>query len=88
VTDDATLPEKAPSVVYIGDPERFEEITRYTRAENVLSITGLPELVERGVTLGVGVVDQKPKILFNLSASGEEDMDWNPVILKVSTIVK
>ena len=88
VTAGSTLPDERPSIVYIGDPERTEEITQYTRAEHILSITGLPELVERGVTLGVGVVDKKPKILFNLSASKEENMDWNPVILEISTIVK
>lgn len=87
VTASAGLPEKRPSVVYLGKPEALEAVTAYTHAQGVLSITGLPELVRRGVTLGVGTREQKPKILFNLSASEKEGMDWNPVIMKIAEIV-
>jgi hypothetical protein len=87
VTESAGLPEKKPSVVYLGRSEAFEEVVRYTHQEQILSITGIPELVRKGVTLGVGTRKQKPKILFNPAASEKEGMDWNPVIVKIAEIV-
>ncbi len=88
VNEGTALPSEKPSVLYLGDPAKLEEVIRYTRKNKILSITGIPDLVEKGITLGIGVAEKKPKILFNLSASEQEDMDWNPVILKISTIVK
>lgn len=88
VTESAGLPEKTPSVVYLGRADALEAVVAYTHAQGVLSITGLPDLVRQGVTLGVGIREQKPKILFNLSASEKEGMDWNPVIMKIAEIVK
>lgn len=88
VTESDGLPKQKPSVVYLGRSEGLEEVVRYTHQQQILSITGVPELVRKGVTLGVGTREQKPKILFNLSASEKEGMDWNPVIMKIAEIVK
>lgn len=88
VTESAGLPEKKPSVIYLGKSDALEEVIAYTHAHGVLSITGLPDLVRKGATLGVGIREQKPKILFNLSASEKEGMDWNPVIMKIAEIIK
>ncbi|GBC61560.1 hypothetical protein DENIS_2522 [Desulfonema ishimotonii] len=88
VSEADSLPSEKPSVIYLGNPAMLKEALEYTRKKEVLSITGIPELIEKGVTLGIGVVDKKPKIFFNVSSSEREDMDWNPVILKISTILK
>ncbi len=87
VTESASLPESPPSVVYLGKSDGLESVVTYTHDQKILSITGLPELVRKGITLGVGIREQKPKILFNLSASENEGMDWNPVIMKIAEIV-
>ncbi len=88
VTEGDGLPETPPSVIYLGRPELFEAVTAYTHDKKILSITGLPELVPRGITLGVGTLNRKPRILFNVSASEKEGMDWNPVILKITDVIK
>lgn len=88
VTESEKLPLEKPSAIYLGNPKLLKELIDYTHDKKVLSFTGIPELVEKGVSLGIGVSEQKPKILFNISASEKESMDWNPIILKISTVIK
>lgn len=82
------LPASKPSAVFIGDETKLEEVMAYTRGNQVLSLTGVPDLVPKGVSVGVGVAAGKPKILLNLSASAEEGANWNPTILKISKTYK
>jgi len=88
VAEGVNLPSQKPSVIYLGDISKLDEIIRYTRENKLLSITGIPDLVSKGISLGVGISDGKPKVLLNMSASKEEDIPWNPAILKISTIFK
>lgn len=88
VEETSELPSQRPSIIYVGDPAKLGEIVAYTRSSKILSITGLPDLVSKGVTLGIGVAEGKPKILLNISASEKEGIVWNPAIMKISTPVK
>ena len=88
VTESEGLPGEKPSVIYLGEPEKLEEVIKYSQSEKILSITGIPELVLKGITLGIGVKKKKPEILMNISSSQSEGMDWNPIILKVCKIIK
>lgn len=87
VKDGPGLPSDKPEVIYVGNTSKLGEIVDYTKKNKVLSITGLPGLVAQGVTLGIGVLDDKPKILLNISSSKAEGAEWNPAIMKVCTIV-
>ncbi|MEE4356127.1 MAG: YfiR/HmsC family protein [Desulfococcaceae bacterium] len=88
VQEGKELPSEKPSVIYLGNPDKTDALVRYTRSHKVLSITGHPSLIAKGITLGVGVYGQKPKILFNPLSSEKEGMDWNPVILKIVEMIK
>ena len=73
-------------VVYVGkDPGN---ITAFSQSEKVLSITGVPEFVQQGVTLVVVVESGKPKIHLNLSSTKAEKIDWNPAILEVAELIR
>ncbi|OQY56913.1 MAG: hypothetical protein B6245_17675 [Desulfobacteraceae bacterium 4572_88] len=85
VSESQELPSQKPSVIYAGDVSKLDAILRYTRENSVLSITGIPKLVLKGVSLGIGVAGGKPKILLNISSSKQEGVNWNHAILKVST---
>ncbi len=73
------------SIVYVGDESKIKAAIKVTQAKKVLSITGIPAAVTKGITLGVGIEKKKPRILLNLSSSKEEAINWNPAILKVAT---
>ncbi len=81
-------PSLHPSALYIGDRDNLTEWIRYCRENHVLSITGAPDLVERGVTLGVGMRGERPKILLNAAAANAEKITWNPTLLKISKIYR
>jgi hypothetical protein len=85
----ADLPASAPSVLFVADASKLEAAMAFTHQNKILSVTGLPDLVSKGITLGFGVGDDsKPKILLNLSASAEEGLDWNPAILKIAKTIQ
>lgn len=88
VTQGDSLPTEKPEVIYVGSVSMTDRVLEYTRANSIISITGLPEEVKKGVTLGVGILEEKPKILLNLPASKMEEVDWNPALLKIATVFK
>ena len=86
VTQSTGAPTEKAQVVYVGG--NIQEAIAYSRANKVLSVTGNPDFVTEGVTLGVGIENRKPKILLNLSSSKSEEINWNPAILKVAATIK
>lgn len=83
------LPRRKPSIICIGADVDVGEVTDYTRKNEVMSITVIPDMVEDGVSLGVGVGDDnKPKIVLNLAASKSEGLEWNTAIMKSAKILK
>ena len=89
VESDSKLPASAPSILYVGSASKVNEAIGYTRANKILSATGNPDWVERGISLGFGVGDDgKPKILINSEGSKEENLEWNPALLKIAKLVQ
>ncbi len=86
ITQGPDIPKQKPSVIYLGDASKLNEVLQYTSTNKILSITGMAELVPKGVSLGVGisVKDNKPKVLLNKNSSKNENIYWNPAILKIA----
>ncbi|MBF0103561.1 MAG: DUF4154 domain-containing protein [Desulfobacterales bacterium] len=82
------LPNDLPSVMYIGNTYRVEELIQYCRSKQILSITGNPELVEKGVTLGLCMNEDRPLILLNITSKKKKKITWHPTLLKLSKIYK
>ncbi len=89
VTEGTDLPAKAPTILFVGDASLVDLVTGYTSKKKVLSVTNLPDLVNKGVNLGIGLDGNgKPKVFLNLTTTRKEDSEWNPAILKVAKTVK
>jgi hypothetical protein len=85
----ADLPTSKPSILFVGSSSNVEKALEYTHSNKILSATGNPDLVEEGISLGLGIgEDEKPKILLNLNNSVNEGVDWNPAILKIARTIK
>lgn len=82
VTESADLPSGSCQVLYVA--RDVQKAIEWSQANKVLTVTGNSNYVSEGVTLGIGVENNKPKILLNLSSSKAEDINWNPAILKVA----
>ena len=85
VTASDGLPATPPNILYIGTADAVAGALVYTHEKKIMSITSIPELIQKGITLGLELGDDgKPKILLNLSSSKEEGLDWNPAIMKIA----
>jgi hypothetical protein len=71
-----------------GEKKLIEEVLKVTRSEKILSCTGKAEYVTTcGVTMAVGLKDNKPKIYLNLSSAKREGADFSAKFLRVAEIV-
>ena len=88
VAVDSLPPRQRLTALFVGADADLQRVTDYTRASAVLSVTNLPELVEKGVTLGVGLENNRPKVLLNLTGSEREKLRWDTKILKISRLYR
>lgn len=65
-----------------------EKITKITRTRSVLTLTGVPEYVQQGISVGIGTKAGKPQILINLKSARLEHADFNSQLLKIARIVE
>lgn len=63
------------------------EITAVTRDIAVVTWTGVPEYVSRGVAVGIGDLGGRPRILVNSNAARLEGAAFSSELLKLATIV-
>jgi hypothetical protein len=57
------------------------------RHYQVTTLTGVPEYVQAGLAVGIGLAMERPKILINLSAARAEGADFSSQLLKLSTVM-
>ena len=72
-------------VICVGDPKQWEAVKAFCRKHRVLSVSGHPDLVGKGVTLVVGIAKKKPKVILDMTASKAEGAEWDPKILQLAT---
>jgi hypothetical protein len=65
----------------------IEPITKFSRSNHILTITGVLPYVERGISVGIGSKGGKPVIYVNRNAVKAEGADFNSKFLKMTHIV-
>ncbi|MEX2206519.1 MAG: YfiR family protein [Myxococcota bacterium] len=81
-------PAAKPTLIFVGEGADPAAVTQYTRGNQILSVTNVASFVERGVTLGIELENNKPKVLLNLTSSESEGLNWDPKILKISRTIR
>jgi hypothetical protein len=79
------------NVFYIapGNAESLTELLRMSHTKGITTATGVPEYVNRGVAIGIGIkADKKPDILINLPSSRQEGSEFDASLLRIATVVK
>lgn len=66
----------------------FSTIGRVCRANQILTITGVPEYVESEFAVGIGIRSERPIILINLAEAKAEGADFTSQILKLAKIIE
>lgn len=77
-------------VLYIvhGKKELIDKVLKVTQSEKIISCTCEAEFVTScGVTMAVGLKNNKPKIYLNLSSAKSEGADFSAKFLRVAEIV-
>lgn len=79
-----------PTILYVA-PIRaagIEAITTVSRAEKILTLTGVPQYVESGLAVGVGVNAERPQIIVNLPAAKSEGVDFDSQLLRIARVIQ
>ena len=66
----------------------LEEIVQVVRSRKILTLTGIPEYVEGGLSIGIGLDGDSPEILVNLSASRAEGANLHAQLLRLARLVE
>jgi hypothetical protein len=83
--------EKTISVYYLTpglSAEAIAQVLEVSRARSITSITGVPEFVDAGVSVGIGERRSRPQILINLPASRSEGCEFDASLLRIATVIK
>jgi hypothetical protein len=76
-------------VLYVTPMRAFdmEGLRAATRRRKTLTLTGVPEYVEAGLSIGLELRQDSPRILVNLHAARAEGADLAAPLLELATIV-
>ncbi|MEW5797379.1 MAG: YfiR family protein [Bacteroidota bacterium] len=79
-----------PAALYIAplNQNMLQKVMSATQKGKVLSITGVPEYVDDGVSVGIGIKGDSPEIIINLAASKEEGAQFSSKVLGLARIVQ
>ena len=66
----------------------LSSVLQATRSRKVPSVAEDPSMVERGVALGVHLVEGQPRIIVNLRAAKSEGSDFDANFLNVATVLR
>lgn len=83
--------ERSISVYYLTpglSSATIAEVLEVSRNRGITSITGVPEFVEAGVSVGIGERRGRPQILINLPASRAEGCEFDASLLRIATVIK
>ena len=78
------------SVLWVapGNAKNIAGITGISQAKGVTTTTGVPEYVRRGLSVGLGLNDDRPQILINLASARAEGSEFDASLLRISVPVK
>ena len=77
-------------VLYLtpGNSAHLDALLKVTQAQRVITVTGVPDYVKRGVALGVGRNKQdKNELIINLRAARSEGSEFDSRLLRVAIVL-
>lgn len=85
-----SITERGVSVLYVapGCSRFLDGILKVSQARGVTTATGVPDYVRRGVSVGIGLADDRPQILINQASARAEGSEFDASLLRIATVVK
>jgi hypothetical protein len=77
-------------VLYVAPLRAFDfsNLIATTRRSGTLTLTGVPEYLEAGLSVGLDLRQDRPRILVNLRAARAEGADFAAPLLGLATVVE
>ncbi|MFA6111147.1 MAG: YfiR/HmsC family protein [Candidatus Latescibacterota bacterium] len=77
-------------LLYVAPLRAYDlsRLIRLTRARGITSMTGVPEYCRDGITLAVGLRQERPEIMVNLTAARSEGADFSARLLRLARLVR
>lgn len=84
------LVRKGVDVIYVAPLRAHDirKITRLSRRRHLLTLTGVPDYVDAGVAIGIGISGETPEILVNLISAKKEGADLHASLLRLARLVE
>ncbi len=78
------------SVFYVapGSARNIDGIKAVSQKHGVTTTTGVPDYVRRGLSVGLGLSDDRPHILINQGSARAEGSEFDASLLRISVPVK
>jgi hypothetical protein len=78
------------NVFYIapGNARNLATLLKISGGQQIVTTTGVPEYVEQGVAIGIGVRQDKPQILINLPSSKSAGVEFDASLLRIARVIR
>ena len=78
------------NIIYVcpGNENNVDAIRKLSTSKQVLTMTGMPGYVDKGLSVSIGIKNEKPQIIINLEATKAEGVDFDPKLLRIAKIVE
>jgi len=85
-----SIVSKNIDVLYLapGGVLYLKSIVQISQKYKILTITGVPDYVKKGISVGIGLKDKKPEIWINLGSTKAEGSDFTANLLKLCKIIR
>jgi len=83
------IKEKRVNILYVTSDGSLapKGISTITRAKKILTLTGRMDYVSQGISVGLGVKEEKPQVVINLPSARAEGSDFSANLLKVCKVI-
>ncbi len=81
--------QKGISVLYLapGNARNLTNILQLSQEKHLTTLTGVPDYVRKGASVGLGQAQDKAQILINLKSTRAEGIDFDASLLRLATIL-
>jgi hypothetical protein len=85
-----SISERGVSVLYVapGMSRHLEGLVTVSQGRDITTVTGVPDYVRRGISVGIGLADDRPQIVINQTSARAEGSEFDASLLRIATVVK
>jgi hypothetical protein len=85
-----SIESKKVDVLYIAPAGigYLKSIVQISQKYKILTITGAPDYVKKGISVGIGLKEKKPEIWINLSSAKAEGSDLPANLLRLCKVIR